>query len=125
MTFLDASLDRRAPDTKNPLGATDDNLATGMKLYQSNCAGCHGDISHPESSMANSLFPRAPQFVHEEPDMPENQNFYLVKHGIRYSGMPAWEHSMTDQQTWQVIMFLSHIGKLSPQLEQQWKEQAK
>lgn len=50
MKFLDASLDRRAPDTKNPVVANDANLEAGMKLYQSNCAGCHGDIDHPEES---------------------------------------------------------------------------
>jgi len=124
MKSLDASLDRRAPDIKNPVTADDTQLAAGMKLYQSNCAGCHGDIVHPESPMAKTLYPRAPQFQKEKPDMPDNQNFYLIKHGMRYSGMPAWERSMTDGQTWQVVTFLSHMDKLPSRLQEQWRAQA-
>jgi len=44
MPALDSAVDRRAPETHNPLQPTDDNLIAGMKIYQSNCAGCHGDI---------------------------------------------------------------------------------
>jgi mono/diheme cytochrome c family protein len=123
--FLDASLARRVRDVKNPVLADETHLAAGMKLYQSNCAGCHGDIAHQESPLAEALYPRAPQFQKEKPDMPENQNFYLIKHGIRYSGMPAWGGSMTDEQTWEVVGFLSHMDKLSPVLQEQWRAQAR
>lgn len=50
MTILDSSIDRRAADTKNPVPADEANLTEGMKLYQSNCAGCHGDINHGRQS---------------------------------------------------------------------------
>lgn len=125
MAILDNSIGRRAPEMKNPLPADEENLAAGMKLYQSNCAGCHGDINHAESSLAESFYPRAPQFQHEAPDMPENQNFYLIKHGIRWSGMPAWKQSMADRQIWQVCAFLGHMNKLPPDVEQQWRSVAK
>lgn len=125
MKFLDASLDRRAPDEKNPVGASEAELAAGMKLFQSNCAGCHGDINHAESSMAESFYPRAPQFLQDVPDMPGNQNFYLIKHGIRYSGMPAWGHVMTDQQIWQVVGFLSAMNKLPEAVQGQWRSLSK
>lgn len=57
--------------------------------------------------------------------MTENQNFYLIKHGIRYSGMPAWKQSMTDEQIWQVALFLAQMNKLSAPVEQDWRAQAK
>jgi mono/diheme cytochrome c family protein len=50
MPALDASVDRRAPDMKNPIQLTEENLLAGMKIYQADCAGCHGDISHPHST---------------------------------------------------------------------------
>ncbi len=125
MTFLDASLDRRAPDEKNPLPAGEVELVAGMKLYQSKCAGCHGDINHTDSSMVDSFYPRAPQFMHDKPDMPGNQNFYLIKHGVRYSGMPAWGHAMTDQQIWQVVGFLGKMNELPTPVQEQWKAEAR
>ena len=125
MKFLDASLERREPETKNPVSADEPNLKDGMQLYQANCAGCHGDINHIESASAKTFYPRAPQLMHEKPDMPESQNYYLIKHGIRYSAMPAWRDLMTDQQIRQVVTFLSRMNNLSPQMQQQWKELAK
>jgi mono/diheme cytochrome c family protein len=125
MAVLDSSIDRRAPETKNPVAADGANLTAGMKLYQSNCAGCHGDVNHAESSLAGSFYPRAPQFLHDAPDMPDYQNFYLIRHGIRWSGMPAWKQLMTDQQIWQVCAFLNHMDKLPGDIGQQWRALAK
>ena len=125
MTFLDASIDRRARDEKNPVSADEVNLIAGMSLYQAHCAGCHGDVTHPESSVAKALYPRPPQFIQEAPDMPDNQNFYLLKHGIRWSGMPAFKQSLTDQQIWEIVGFLSHMDKLSPHIKERWKTQSK
>jgi len=124
MPALDAAVDRRAPETHNPLQPTDDNLTAGMKIYQSNCAGCHGDIQHSHAAFGDGFYPRAPQFVEDAPDMPENQNFYIVQHGIRLSGMPAWKGALSEQETWQVTTFLSHMEKLSPQVSVEWKKAA-
>lgn len=121
MPALDASVDRRAPEIRNPLQATDSNLTTGMKIYQANCASCHGDIQRPNGMFAEALYPRAPQFVLDTPDMPENQNFYIIEHGVRLSGMPAWKQVLNDQQVWQVTTFLSHMDKLPPDVSAQWK----
>ena len=124
MPSLDASVDRRAPEIKNPLQATGDNLAAGMKIYQMNCASCHGDTRQPNGIFAEAFYPRAPQFIQDAPDMPENQNFYIIEHGVRLSGMPAWKQVLNDQQVWQVTTFLSYMDKLPPQVSAQWKAMA-
>jgi mono/diheme cytochrome c family protein len=124
MPALDASVDRRAPEIKNPLQATDANLAAGMKIYQTNCASCHGDTQRPSGVFAEALYPRAPQFVQDAPDMPENQNFYIIEHGIRLSGMPASKQVLSDQEVWQVTTFLSHMDKLPSDVSAQWKAMA-
>ena len=56
--------------------------------------------------------------------MPENQNFYIIQHGIRLSGMPAWKQVLNEQQMWQVTVFLSHMDKLSPQVSAVWNTAA-
>jgi thiosulfate dehydrogenase len=124
MPALDAAVGRRAPGVHSPIQATDDNLLAGMKIYQINCASCHGDIQHPRTVLANSLYPRAPQFLQDAPDMPENQNFYIIQHGIRLSGMPAWKGALNENETWQVTTFLSHMDKLSPDVTMKWKNAA-
>lgn len=124
MPSLDAAVERREPNIKNPIEPNDANLIAGMKVYQANCAVCHGDINHPHGMLADSLYPRAPQFVEDAPDMPENQNYYIIEHGIRLSGMPAWKNVLDDQQMWQVTTFLRHMDRLPPDVSTQWKNAA-
>jgi mono/diheme cytochrome c family protein len=125
MPALDAAVDRRAPETKNPLQPTDENLTSGMKMYQQQCSSCHGDTLHHEGMLADALYPRAPQFMEDAPDMSEDQNFYILQHGIRYSGMPAWKQTFSDKQLWQITTFLSHMDKLPPAVSAQWQVSAK
>jgi hypothetical protein len=56
--------------------------------------------------------------------MPENQNFYIIQHGVRLSGMPAWKGALSEQEIWQVTKFLSHMDKLTPQVSEAWKTAA-
>lgn len=122
MPALDASVDRRAPGLKNPVSPTEDNLIAGMKLYQADCSSCHGDVQRPDGILADALYPRAPLFLKDAPDMPEHQNFYIIRHGVRHSGMPAWDKILTQEQMWQLTTFLSHMDKLPPPVAAQWKQ---
>lgn len=74
--------------------------------------------------LADALYPRAPQFTKDAPHMPENQNFYIIRHGVRLSGMPAWRQVLTEQEVWQVTDFLSHMDKLPPLVSASWKSAA-
>jgi len=114
MAAVDASTDRRSPDVKNPVPATEENIVAGAKLYLDHCAGCHGEPSNPESTFSRSFYPPVPEFFKDAPDMAENQNFYIIQHGVRWTGMPAWNGTLTEDQTWQVVTFLSNIEKLPP-----------
>jgi mono/diheme cytochrome c family protein len=112
MEAMDASTERHAPDTKNPVAATEQNLVEGAKLYMNHCAGCHGIPSNADSQFGRSFYPPVPQFFSDAPDMPDNQNFYITKHGIRWTGMPGWSKSLSDRQIWTVTTFLANIEKL-------------
>ena len=120
-TALDASVAKRAADLKNPLEATDANLLEGMHIYVQNCAECHGDPKEQESRFGSALNPQAPQFMKNTPDMPENENYYIARHGVRLTGMPAWDKLLSDDQLWKVTAFLSHMEKLPAAVEQEWR----
>src|SRR5271154_4886382 len=114
MSAVDASTDRHAPALKNPLPASEETLVSGADLYMNHCAGCHGLPSNANSAFANSFNPPVPVFFKDAPDMSENQNFYIIQHGIRWSGMPAWSKTLSDTQIWQLVAFLSNVEKLPP-----------
>ena len=124
MAFMDASTDRHAPDRKNPVDPTDANLTEGVTLYRQHCAMCHGAPGHPEKKFGHPFYPPAPQFMEDAPDMPENQNFYIIQHGVRWTGMPAWENTLSEVQIWKLVTFLSHMEKLPPAVKEQWEQPA-
>lgn len=112
MRAMDAATERRAPEQKNPIPPTEDNLVAGAKLYLDHCAGCHGVASNPASQFSLSFNPPSPGFFKRAPDMPDNQNFYIIQHGVRWTGMPAWSRILSDEQIWKIVAFMSHIESL-------------
>ncbi len=122
---MDKYSERHAPQQKNPLQADDATLIAGVKLYKNDCAVCHGGPNMPVSDVGKGMYPRAPQFAEDAPDMPDNQNYWIIKHGVQRTGMPAWDKIMTDSEIWQVVAFLSKYDKmneLSPAVQAEWKK---
>lgn len=124
-TSLHATLDKEAPTTPNPVALTDENLIAGIDLYGQHCAICHGTAKGETSAspLAKGLYPQPPQLAAEGvEDDPEGVSFWKVKHGIRWTGMPAWKDTLNDQQIWTLALFLKHMDKLSPAAQQAWQK---
>src|SRR5208282_588084 len=122
MSAVDASVERRAPRVTNPVPPTDDNLIDGMKIYTMNCASCHGNLDNKRSDFGASFYPSAPQLIIYPVDDPEWRTYYVVRTGIRYTGMPAWNKVLSEQDMWKVTAFLSRIEKLPPAVQDFWKQ---
>jgi thiosulfate dehydrogenase len=118
---LDASLNRRAIHLNNPVPASDGSLIDGMKIYTMNCAVCHGTLDNQHSPLEHSFYPPVPQLVLDPIDDPEWHTYYVVRNGIRYTGMPSWNHTLSDQDMWKVTDFLSRIDKLPPAVQDYWR----
>ncbi|MBZ5650819.1 MAG: cytochrome c [Acidobacteriia bacterium] len=122
MSAMDASMERHAPRLTNPVPPTDENLIDGMKIYTMNCAGCHGGLDNKPSPLDRSFYPPPPQLIIYPLDDPEWHIYYAVRTGIRYTGMPAWNKALSDQDMWKVTAFLSRIEKLPPAVQDYWKK---
>jgi mono/diheme cytochrome c family protein len=121
MGAVDASMERHAPRVTNPLPLTDQNLEDGMKLYTMTCAGCHGGLDRKPSSFGSSFYPPAPNLISDPPDDPEWHIFYTIRTGVRYTGMPAWDKTLSEQDMWKITSLLSHMDKLPPGVQDYWK----
>ena len=124
-TSLDATLDREAPKGPNPVALTDDNLAAGVELYGRHCAVCHGTAqgAASASAVAKGLYPQPPQLATDGvEDDPEGFSFWKIKHGIRWTGMPSWGTSLSDEQIWTLALFLKHMDKLPSGVQQVWQK---
>jgi mono/diheme cytochrome c family protein len=116
---LDASVARHAPPQQNPAAPTEATLLDGARLYRDKCADCHGRPDNPTSDYGASFNPKAPQFMEGRPGLPENQDFYLIKYGVRRSAMPAWGNIMADSEIWQVVTLLRHLENLPPSVREE------
>jgi mono/diheme cytochrome c family protein len=121
MGASDASMERHAPRITNPLTPTDQNLEDGMKLYTMNCALCHGGLDRKPSTLSDSFYPRPPNLISDPPDDPEWHIFYTIRTGVRYTGMPSWNKTLSEQDMWKITMLLSHMDKLPPTVQEYWK----
>jgi len=106
-----------AKNDKNPLQVDETNLLAAADLYSEHCSPCHGIPGRQPSLVSKGMFPPPPQLF-EKDDMvtrnPEGITFWKVTHGIRLSGMPGFERTLTVTQRWQLTMLVSHADKLPP-----------
>ena len=124
-TSLDATLRREAPQDQNPVALTDQNLLEGVHLFAQNCAICHGSAKGDKnpSPIAKGLYQKPPQFATDGvEDDPEGDSFWKIKHGIRLTGMPSFGDTLKDQQIWTLALFLKHMDKLPPSVQQVWQQ---
>ncbi len=121
---LHATLAKEAPTTPNPVPLTDANLIAGIQLYAQHCAVCHGTAAGDASAspIAKGEYPRPPQLAADGvEDDSEGVTYWKIAHGIRWTSMPSWKATLSDQQMWTVALFLKHMDKLSPAAQQAWQ----
>lgn len=118
---LARSVGREALAQDNPVTPSSENLRAGMRLYRDNCAGCHGEGGKPSTWGSHAFYPRVPQFDAEPPSLPDWQLFWIVTHGVRYSGMGAWDRLLPADDRWKIVTFLSRLRSLPPDVRADWQ----
>src|SRR4051794_14438653 len=89
MRAMDVYADSHKPEGGNPVATTPANLADGARLYEDHCALCHGGAAAKVSPMRDKFSPPVPQLVDKVPHDPDAWLFWVTKHGVRMTGMPA------------------------------------
>jgi thiosulfate dehydrogenase len=104
-----------------PFGTSEDVYEGGAKVYRAQCAACHGTPGHDEA-FARHMYPVAPQLwkkhakgnvVGVSDDEP-GETYWKVANGIRLTGMPSFDHVLTDTQMWQVTLLLKNADQQLP-----------
>jgi mono/diheme cytochrome c family protein len=120
----DAALAKYAPKQDNPIPLTPATLSEGARIYENHCSVCHGGAVHKVSPLAKQFSPPVPQMVNRKPHDPDNEFFWITKHGYRLTGMPAWGGILSDDQIWTVVRFILNYNKLPPEAAAAWKQAA-
>ena len=120
---LRATIQRDTAGVTPPIQPTDDNLLAGVKSYGANCAVCHGAADAKASTLAKGFYIEAPLLAKDGvEDDPEATTYWKLKHGIRFTAMPAFGANLSDTELWQISLFLKTMDKLPPAVDAAWKK---
>lgn len=110
-TARERSILARAGRLDVPPGLDDPaRIVQGAGNYAAMCAGCHLAPSMAETEMSQGLYPAPPNLSQYGVDAPKA--FWVIKHGIKASGMPAWGKNMEDEYIWNMAAFLQVLPTL-------------
>lgn len=88
-------------------------IGEGAEHYDVMCVGCHLAPGMKRSELRDGLYPQPPNLtkhVHTSPA----EMYWVIKHGIKMSAMPAWGKTHDDQSIWGLVAFLQKLPELTP-----------
>jgi mono/diheme cytochrome c family protein len=100
----------------NPVALSEAALAEGLAHYADHCASCHAIDGGGNTELGRGLFPKAPDMREAGTQaLTDGELFYVIEHGIRFTGMPAWSTGSADGETasWQLVHVIRHLPRLT------------
>ena len=89
-------------------------LATGAGLYAEMCSRCHLAPGMEKTEISQGLYPQAPELAGAALHSPA-EKFWMIKHGVKMTAMPAWGRTHSDDLIWDMVAFVGKLPSLSPQ----------
>ncbi len=112
-TVRDRSIAVRAAGVVVPPNLTNPGrIASGAGQYAEMCSGCHLAPGMTRTEISRGLYPRAPQLRRGSRPTPA-EDFWVVKHGVKMTGMAAWGVTHNDEILWDVVAFLRKLPDLT------------
>lgn len=113
-----------------PFGTSEQVFESGARMYAASCATCHGVPGH-DTAFAKYMYPTAPQLWRKHKsgnvvgvsDDDAGETYWKIAHGIRLTGMPAFEHLYSSEQMWDIALLLKSADQPMPDPVMQLLEQ--
>ncbi|MBI1731986.1 MAG: c-type cytochrome [Gammaproteobacteria bacterium] len=115
------SISARSEDIDVP--ALDDPglIAEGAEHYPAMCSGCHLAPGMDDTEIRAGIYPRPPNLAEagrggdgEDAGTAAARQFWIIKHGLKLTGMPAWGTTHDDRSIWGLVAFVRRLPELSP-----------
>lgn len=90
-------------------------VARGAACFRAHCVDCHGAPGVPMARFAQGLQPVPDPLVGAARRWAAPELYWIVRHGIKMSGMPAWQHRLPDDDLWAVVALLQALPAMAPQ----------
>lgn len=108
----DRSIEVRSRDIEVPKLDDEALIRAGAGNYNAMCIGCHLAPGVSATELSQALYPAPPNLTKVGVDGSPAAAFWVIKHGIKASGMPAWGKSMGDEYIWGMVAFINQLPTL-------------
>lgn len=113
VTVRESSVARNSREIQAPPLGDAARRDNGFRIYRDECVMCHTPVGRTPRPMAVGFNPQPPGFGADADDMTPAGLFWVTKNGIRFTGMPAWGPSRSDQEIWDLVAFMVTLPKMS------------
>ena len=117
-TASDRSIERHAKGIDVPPLGDSAQVAMGFEHYQEMCVTCHGAPGVDRSEIGKGLNPHAPNLSKSTGDMSDAELYWVLKNGIKMTGMPSFGKTHSEEQLWAMVSF---VKKLPEMTEEQYQ----
>ena len=115
------SVRRHAQAISAPRQFSRAEIMAGFCTYETHCVACHGAPAIAREQWVGGLEPSPPYLLDTTSRWSPAELFWIVKNGIKMTGMPSWRDSMSDRQVWDVVAFIEAMRQLPPQSYGNWR----
>ena len=112
-TVRSRSISARSKNIRLPKLDDEKLIAAGAGHYAEMCSGCHLSPGNNDTDIRAGLYPKPPDLTKRIQASPQ-ETFWVIKHGIKMSGMPAWGKTHDDASIWGLVAFLQKLPDLTP-----------
>ena len=99
----------KVPDLKRPA-----LIREGAGHYAEMCSSCHLAPGKTDADIRAGLDPRPPVLAKIAANLDPRRAFWIIKHGIGFTAMPAWGPTHDDQKIWAITAFVKDLPNISP-----------
>jgi mono/diheme cytochrome c family protein len=114
-TTMRHSVAARSSTVNAPTQFTDKQVADGFSEFDEMCVACHGGPGVERGEVGKGLNPRPPDLAKASENWSTAELFWIVKHGVKMTGMPAFGPTHSDERLWTMVAFLKQLPQLSPE----------
>jgi mono/diheme cytochrome c family protein len=108
------SIDARARRITVPELKDGSRVTGGASHYAALCVACHLAPGVTKSDLRPGLYPHPPNLAQEDV-LDARKAFWIIKHGIKMSAMPAWGKSLNDEAIWDIVSFVRKMPAMTPE----------
>jgi mono/diheme cytochrome c family protein len=112
-TAMVRSVRREAASVAPPPRFTPDQVRAGFRIYEARCVMCHGAPGLAQGEIAAGMTPPPPYLLDASRQWTPRQLYWIVRHGVKMTAMPAWDRQMDAEQTWAVVGFLEALPDIT------------